>query len=439
MPPFPSACKSELDVLPAQRPSRELTPSQRGELELAKSRAERAASGRTKQQPHGGGGKRARGGGGRYHEASLPNSDDDDNDGEQSDGELELSKLSPEEQERLLSARLASGGAGDKDARRLKRLLRNRVSAQQARERKKQYVSSLEDQIREQQAHIGLLEGRVEAVEAQNEALRNIVRTMRGFTDAPPAAPAAAAAANGAVPGAAGRANGPPPAGGGAGGAGRSVGAARESRRAAASEAAAAALQAEAAAAAAALQQVGAQVVPDQGPHGGLGGPDGALPLDEPQQQQQVPLRQLPQDRHSRGHLLSGPGPRHSPLAEQQLLLQQARSPPLDGGQAAQWLGGGGAGMGFGGIGGAAAAAAAAQRPPGHSSDGSGGAGAAAGPSHGLWGQLPHSLHSVGPQSQPQLLPMHPGVPPALECGDVLGDAGVVPPSFAVSDLMPEY
>ncbi|EFJ52223.1 hypothetical protein VOLCADRAFT_49090, partial [Volvox carteri f. nagariensis] len=51
------------------------------------------------------------------------------------------------------------------------RLLRNRVSAQQARERKKQYVSSLEEQIREQQTHIGLLEKRLEAVEAQNEAL----------------------------------------------------------------------------------------------------------------------------------------------------------------------------------------------------------------------------------------------------------------------------
>ncbi len=36
-------------------------------------------------------------------------------------------------------------------ARLARRLLRNRVSAQQARERKKQYVTSLEEQIREQQ------------------------------------------------------------------------------------------------------------------------------------------------------------------------------------------------------------------------------------------------------------------------------------------------
>jgi transcription factor HY5 len=39
------------------------------------------------------------------------------------------------------------------------RLLRNRVSAQQARERKKQYVTTLEEQVKEQQARIagGLL------------------------------------------------------------------------------------------------------------------------------------------------------------------------------------------------------------------------------------------------------------------------------------------
>ncbi|GLC33470.1 hypothetical protein PLESTF_000444300 [Pleodorina starrii] len=149
----------------------------------------------------GGGSKRPRGGGGGG-DASMPNTDDDD-----SDGELELSRLSPEEQERVLTARLAGGGAGasDKDARRLKRLLRNRVSAQQARERKKQYVSSLEDQIREQQAHIGLLEKRLEDVESQNEALRNIIMTMRGFSDNPPAGGAAAAA------GAAGGPTGRPP------------------------------------------------------------------------------------------------------------------------------------------------------------------------------------------------------------------------------------
>ncbi len=126
-----------------------LTQSQRGELELAKTRAERAAAGRSRAPGGGGGGAgtapvalgggavTAPGGGGggalgtgRRHrgggEASLPNSDDEDG-GDHSDGELELSRLSPEEQERVLTARLAGGGGGaatDKDARRLKRCVR---------------------------------------------------------------------------------------------------------------------------------------------------------------------------------------------------------------------------------------------------------------------------------------------------------------------------
>ncbi|GIL83148.1 hypothetical protein Vretimale_11447 [Volvox reticuliferus] len=189
--------------MPAIPPA--LTPSQRGELELARTRAERVAAGRSRTPAGGGGtgatagltagtsGTGAGAGGTKRHrgvnvgDMSLPNSDDDDDGGggEHSDGELELSRLSPEEQERVLTARLATGvsGSSDKDARRLRRLLRNRVSAQQARERKKQYVSSLEDQIRDQQTHIGLLEKRLEMLESQNEALRNIIMTMRGFAD----------------------------------------------------------------------------------------------------------------------------------------------------------------------------------------------------------------------------------------------------------------
>ncbi|GLI59973.1 hypothetical protein VaNZ11_002031 [Volvox africanus] len=181
-----------------------LTPSQRGELELARTRAERVAAGRSRVPAGGGysgasagltaGTSGAGSGGTKRHrgvsvvDMSLPNSEDDeDGGGDHSEGELELSRLSPEEQERVLTARLASGGTGssDKDARRLKRLLRNRVSAQQARERKKQYVSSLEDQIRDQQTHIALLEKRLEMLESQNEALRNIIMTMRGFVDNP--------------------------------------------------------------------------------------------------------------------------------------------------------------------------------------------------------------------------------------------------------------
>ncbi|KAG2486435.1 hypothetical protein HYH03_014882 [Edaphochlamys debaryana] len=178
-------------------PGPSLTASQRGELELAKQRAEKAKAATGRKTPAPSGGAR------RGRAMSQPVSDDDDDD---DDGD-ELGALSPDEQERR-------AGGTDKDARRLKRLLRNRVSAQQARERKKAYVVSLEDQVREQQEHIAALETRVEAVEGQNTALRNIIRTMRGFADAPagpqgaapPAGPAAAAPGAGA-----GGGGGPPP------------------------------------------------------------------------------------------------------------------------------------------------------------------------------------------------------------------------------------
>lgn len=77
-----------------------------------------------------------------------------------------------------MAAKIA-GGASDKDARRLRRLLRNRVSAQQARERKKQYVTTLEDQVKTQASTIAGLEKRVDELTVQNTALRNLIQTMR--------------------------------------------------------------------------------------------------------------------------------------------------------------------------------------------------------------------------------------------------------------------
>lgn len=82
-----------------------LTASQRGELELAAARASRVAAS-TRRPPS----KRAR---------PVPQHHDSDSDSGD-DSDVELAKLPPEEQERLLSARLAAG-ANDKDARRLKR------------------------------------------------------------------------------------------------------------------------------------------------------------------------------------------------------------------------------------------------------------------------------------------------------------------------------
>lgn len=170
LPPGPSSsaavCKPEPSHVPFGTAA-QLTPSQRGELELAKQRAERAAQGRKPA-----GTKRQR-------QQVVEDFSDDG-----SDSDLDFSKLSPDEQEKLINEKLANGqGHTDKDARRLKRLLRNRVSAQQARERKKYYVQTLEEQVKDQQAKISELEGRVKDVEQQNEVLRNIIKSIRA-TDA---------------------------------------------------------------------------------------------------------------------------------------------------------------------------------------------------------------------------------------------------------------
>lgn len=53
------------------------------------------------------------------------------------------------------------------------------MSAQQARERKKHYVTCLEDRAKAAEAEIAELETRIVELEAQNCGLRNIIHSMR--------------------------------------------------------------------------------------------------------------------------------------------------------------------------------------------------------------------------------------------------------------------
>ncbi|GMI88631.1 ELONGATED HYPOCOTYL 5, REVERSAL OF THE DET PHENOTYPE 5 [Hibiscus trionum] len=64
----------------------------------------------------------------------------------------------------------------DKENKRLKRLLRNRVSAQQARERKKAYLSELESRVRELEKKNSELEERLSTLHNENQMLRQIVK-----------------------------------------------------------------------------------------------------------------------------------------------------------------------------------------------------------------------------------------------------------------------
>ena len=60
------------------------------------------------------------------------------------------------------------------------RLLRNRVSAQQARERKKSYVATLEEKARAQEQRLAEAEQRIKTLERENVMLRSVMKNMQG-------------------------------------------------------------------------------------------------------------------------------------------------------------------------------------------------------------------------------------------------------------------
>ncbi|KOM37905.1 hypothetical protein LR48_Vigan03g128700 [Vigna angularis] len=71
----------------------------------------------------------------------------------------------------------------DKEHRRHKRLLRNRVSAQQARERKKVYVNDLESRALELEEKNTNLEGQISTLINENTMLRKVLMNTRAKVD----------------------------------------------------------------------------------------------------------------------------------------------------------------------------------------------------------------------------------------------------------------
>ncbi|KAJ7980492.1 transcription factor HY5-like [Quillaja saponaria] len=71
----------------------------------------------------------------------------------------------------------------DKEYRRHKRLLRNRVSAQQARERKKVYVNDLESRATELQERNSKLEESISTLINENAMLRKVLMNTRPKLD----------------------------------------------------------------------------------------------------------------------------------------------------------------------------------------------------------------------------------------------------------------
>nr|WDQ28098.1 elongated hypocotyl 5 [Vaccinium corymbosum] len=64
----------------------------------------------------------------------------------------------------------------DKEHKRLKRLLRNRVSAQQARERKKAYLIELEVRVKDLEKKNCEMEERLSTLQNENQMLRQILK-----------------------------------------------------------------------------------------------------------------------------------------------------------------------------------------------------------------------------------------------------------------------
>ncbi|KAL5200720.1 hypothetical protein ABZP36_021923 [Zizania latifolia] len=74
------------------------------------------------------------------------------------------------------STRPRGRSPADKEHRRLKRLLRNRVSAQQARERKKAYMSELEVRVKELERSNSELEEKLSTLQNENHMLRQVLK-----------------------------------------------------------------------------------------------------------------------------------------------------------------------------------------------------------------------------------------------------------------------
>ncbi|KAG2607060.1 transcription factor HY5-like isoform X1 [Panicum virgatum] len=83
---------------------------------------------------------------------------------------------SSEAQAASAAARRRVRSPADKEHRRLKRLLRNRVSAQQARERKKAYLSELEVRVTDLEKRNSELEERLSTLQNENQMLRQILK-----------------------------------------------------------------------------------------------------------------------------------------------------------------------------------------------------------------------------------------------------------------------
>eukprot|EP00884_Botryococcus_braunii_P008740 jgi/Botrbrau1/17868/Bobra.0845s0001.2 len=150
-----------------QLAAKRLTAAQQSELEMARRRAQKAAEGKRANATAARRAKRkamaqpARVEAPAGPVSQAPKDSDQEDDANQADEDLE--------------ARLAAS-TSEKESKRLKRLLRNRVSAQQARERKKQFVTNLESKLKDTEQRLMLSEEARKKLERENAMLRNVLK-----------------------------------------------------------------------------------------------------------------------------------------------------------------------------------------------------------------------------------------------------------------------
>ncbi|KAK1429609.1 hypothetical protein QVD17_11823 [Tagetes erecta] len=91
-------------------------------------------------------------------------------------GTVSVSQMPDRVQPSADGSRRKGKNPADKENKRLKRLLRNRVSAQQARERKKAYLSELELRVKELEKKNSEAEERLSTLQKENQMLRHILK-----------------------------------------------------------------------------------------------------------------------------------------------------------------------------------------------------------------------------------------------------------------------
>lgn len=101
-------------------------------------------------------------------------------------------ELDPSGEERLraMEAQLEHLDPDSKEAKKKRRLIRNRMSAQLHRERKKAYVGQLEDQLQEKERELKLLQEKLNAMAVESTQLKQKLNAMDTPAVAAPTAPA---------------------------------------------------------------------------------------------------------------------------------------------------------------------------------------------------------------------------------------------------------